>query len=437
MAHAEPAFDTIGPLQPLLQACVHCGFCLPSCPSYLLTGQEMDSPRGRIYLLAAGVAGRVGMNDAFVDHFDTCLGCMACETACPSGVRYAPLIERARSAIEDHHTRPLGQRLFRRLLLLLLPFPGRLRIAALPLVVLTSLRRRLEAAGALRRLPPSVAAALGLFPSMTWRTLCARTPERTPAATARRMRVGLLTGCAQRVFFGQVNQAAARVLAAEGCDVIAPARQGCCGALALHAGDREDAREFARRLIDTFDAANVERVVVSTAGCGSAMKEYGELLADDPAWAARAQAFASRVRDITEVLVELGPAQAPRHPVAMRAAYHDACHLAHAQGIRKQPRDLLTAIPGLTLVPLAENDVCCGSAGIFNLVQPEMGAELGRRKAVKIAESGADVVITSNAGCMLQIAASGRAIDQPRPVLHVVQILDASIRNTGAGFAGN
>jgi glycolate oxidase iron-sulfur subunit len=426
----ESAFASFLPLRPLMQACVHCGFCLPTCPSYLLTGQEMDSPRGRIYLLAAGSAGRLDMNDSVVAHFDTCLGCMACETACPSGVRYAPLIESARNAIETHHTRPLGQSLLRRLLFLLLPFPRRLRIAAVPLVVVTALRRRLESIGLLSRLPPRISALLTLAPSMTRARLFAETPECTPATSAQRMRVGLLTGCAQRVFFGHINQATARVLAAEGCEVIAPQRQGCCGALALHGGHREDARDCARQLMATFEATGLDRIVVSTAGCGSAMKEYGALLADDPTWAARAREFAAQVRDVTEVLTELGPAQAPRHPIPIRVAYHDACHLAHAQGIRTQPRDLLGAIPELTLVSLAENEVCCGSAGIFNLVQPEMGAELGRRKAARITESGADVVATSNAGCMLQIGASGRATGNGRPILHVVELLDASIRNT-------
>ena len=427
MAEPDAAFATIAPLQSTMQACVHCGFCLPSCPSYLLTGQEMDSPRGRIYLLAAGVAGRVPFSASVVEHFDTCLGCMACETACPSGVRYAPLVEQARSMIETHHTRPFGERLFRRLLFLVLPYPRRLRLAALPLVIVTALRARLERSGLLDRLPPRLAATLSLAPRVTWRSLFARTPEVTPAATTKRLRVGLLTGCAQRVFFGHVNQASARVLAAEGCEVVAPAAQGCCGALALHAGYREDAKASARRLIETFERAGVDRIAVSTAGCGSAMKEYGHLLSDDAAWAERARRFSARVADITEVLADLGDAQAPRHPVVRRVAYHDACHLAHAQGVRTPPRQLLAAVPGLTLVPLAENELCCGSAGIFNLVQPEMGAELGRRKAARIAESGADAVVTSNVGCLMQIAASGRAIGEPRPVLHVIELLDESI----------
>lgn len=425
----QPAFAPFHSLQDTLNTCVHCGLCLPTCPSYALTGQEMDSPRGRIYLLAAGVSGRIGLTPAVVEHFDSCLGCMACETACPSGVRYAPLIERARSTIETHHTRSIGARVFRHVLFFVLPNPMRLRLAAVVLIPLAWVRSLLSRSGMLSWLPRGLAEIVNLAPAMTMRRLIATTPSMTPAVSTSRMRTGLLTGCAQRALFGHVNQAAARVLAAEGCDVVAPARQECCGALALHSGDHRAAQESARRLIQVFEAEDVERVVVSTAGCGSAMKEYGDLLANDPQWARRAREFAARVVDITEVLTDLAPARAARHPVNVRAAYHDACHLAHAQGIRHQPRDLLAGIPALSLVPLAESELCCGSAGIFNLIQPEMAGELGRRKEARIAESGADVVITSNVGCMLQIEAAGRATGRSRPVYHLVEVLDASIRN--------
>jgi glycolate oxidase iron-sulfur subunit len=252
-------------------------------------------------------------------------------------------------------------------------------------------------------------------------------PVRTPAAGTPRLRVGLLTGCVQQVFFAHVNEASARVLAAEGCEVLAPAAQGCCGALALHAGRDEEARAFARRLIATFDAAGVDQVVVNAAGCGSAMKGYGELLKGDPAWADRARAFAARVRDITETLAGLGPARVPRQPLALRVAYHDACHLAHAQGVRREPRELLEAIPGLTLVPLAESDICCGSAGLFNLVQPEMAAQLGQRKAASLAQAGADLVVTSNPGCILQIGSAARANGRVPPVRHIIELIDASM----------
>jgi glycolate oxidase iron-sulfur subunit len=415
-------FDELKPLEPLMDKCVHCGFCLSTCPSYLLLGQEMDSPRGRIYLMRAGVQDRIGMSDAVVEHFDTCLGCMACETACPSGVRYSPLIEQTRSSIEHHYRRARSDRLFRRLLFLTLPYPARLRFLSLPMGAVRLLRRwpRL-----LAKLPRRIGNLVALAPDARPR---GRVDERTPATGERRARVGLLTGCVQRVFFGDVNQATARILSAEGCEVLAP-RQGCCGALALHAGREEDARAFARDLIRTFEGRSVDAVVVNAAGCGSTMKEYGQLLQHDPEWAARARAFSDKVRDVSEMMAALQPARAPRRPLGLRVAYHDACHLAHAQGIRREPRQLLESIPGLTLVPLADSEICCGSAGIFNLVEPDMAADLGRRKVSRIAEADPDVVVTSNPGCMLQIAAHARAIGRPVRVLHIVEILDAALNS--------
>jgi glycolate oxidase iron-sulfur subunit len=430
-AVGEPAFTSLSPLAPLIDKCVHCGFCLSTCPSYLLLGNEMDSPRGRIYMMKAGVENRPEMHvmsEAVVAHFDTCLGCMACETACPSGVRYAPLIEETRAAIEHHYQRPISERLFRRLLFLLLPFPARLRLAALPLVIVNALRRM---PGLLKLLPLKVSNLIALAPDARLSGLAKSVPERTAAAGTARLRVGLLTGCVQRVFFGHVNEATVRVLAAEGCDVLAPRRQGCCGALALHSGMDEDARRFARDLIAAFEGTNVDAVVVNAAGCGSTMKGYGDLLKNDPAWADRARVFAAKVRDVTEVVAGFDTARAPRHRLDVRVAYHDACHLAHAQGVRQRPRDALASIPGVTILPIGDSEICCGSAGIFNLVQPEMAAELGRRKAARIAEASPDVIATTNPGCILQIGAAGRAAGDSRPVFHVVELLDASIRGTG------
>jgi glycolate oxidase iron-sulfur subunit len=425
MSTPSPSFASVAPLEPLIDKCVHCGFCLPTCPSYILLGQEMDSPRGRIYMMKAGVDGRATINPGMVGHFDTCLGCMACETACPSGVRYAPLIEETRAAIEHHHQRPIGERIFRNLLFRLLPYPNRLRQMAKPLAFVNALRRYPRL---LALMPLTLRNLVALAPDASLAAVANETPERTPAAGATRLRVGLVTGCVQRVFFGHVNDATVRVLSAEGCDVLAPAQQGCCGALALHSGRDEEARAFARDLIRTFEQSDVDSIVVNAAGCGSSMKTYGELFRNDPEWAERARTFAERVRDVTEVLGGLGRPQAPRNRMDLRVAYHDACHLGHAQGVRQPPRDLLKAIPGVTLVPVAESDICCGSAGIFNLVQPEMAAQLGQRKAAMIADAQPDIIATTNPGCMLQIGAAFRAAGQDRPIVHVVEILDASIR---------
>jgi glycolate dehydrogenase iron-sulfur subunit len=272
---------------------------------------------------------------------------------------------------------------------------------------------------------------LALAPKVTWRSLFTSLPERTPASGRRRMTVGLLTGCVQRVIFPHVNQATVNVLAAEGCDVVAPAAQGCCGALALHAGRLDDARAWARRTIETFDRPGIDQIVVNAAGCGSSMKEYGHLLADDPQWAAKARAFSARVRDVNELLAGLGPRRAPRHPLALRVAYHDACHLAHAQGVRQPPRDLLRSIPGLELVPFAEQEICCGSAGIYNLVEPDAAQQLGDRKTGHIASVQPDVVATANPGCMLQIRAGAARQQQTWSVVHPIELLDAAIRGNG------
>jgi glycolate oxidase iron-sulfur subunit len=423
----------------LIAKCVHCGFCLPSCPTYVLWGEEMDSPRGRVYLMKCSVEGRAEMNDAFVRHFDACLGCMACVTACPSGVQYSPLVEATRDEIERRYNRSLGDRLFRRAIFALFPYPSRLRVALAPLALLQAVTRRLQpsderspkgfalpsnANGLLAR----VRAMMELAPRVTWRSLTARVPERTPANGPRRMTVGLLTGCVQRVVFPHVNTATINVLSAEGCDVVAPREQGCCGALALHAGRLDEARAFARRTIEIFERAGVDRVAVNAAGCGSSMKEYGQLLADDPAWTDRARAFASRVRDVTELVAELGPSRAARHPIALRVAYQDACHLAHAQGIRQAPRDLLASIPGITVLPIAEAEICCGSAGIYNLVEPDAARQLGDRKVRHIDAVQPDIVATANPGCMLQLrAASARAGTHWR-IMHPIELVDASIR---------
>jgi glycolate oxidase iron-sulfur subunit len=433
-ASIEAAFDAHHPpARALIDKCVHCGFCLPTCPTYVLWGEEMDSPRGRIYLMKAGLEGRVSMTDGFVGHFDACLGCMACVTACPSGVEYAPLVEATRAQIERRFERSFGDRLFRSALFAVIPYPARLRLALAPLVVYQWIKPLVEQSGVLNVLPARVRALAKLAPPITVKSLTASTAEVTPATGATRMRVGLLTGCVQRLAFAHVNDATVRVLAAEGCEVAAPRSQGCCGALALHAGREQDARAFARRAIEAFEQADVERIVVNAAGCGSSMKEYGRLFTGDGEWSARARAFSARVRDVTELLIELGEPRATRHPLNLRVAYHDACHLAHAQGVCQQPRDLLNQIPGIELLPFAEQELCCGSAGIYNLVQPTPARELGERKVKNIAAVRPDLVATANPGCTLQIASIAAETDQPLTVMHPIELIDASIR----GIAGS
>ncbi len=439
--------DPSGELRGLADDCVHCGFCLPACPTYQLWGEEMDSPRGRIHLMTQILDGTEG-TPASAEHLDRCLGCMACVTACPSGVRYDRLIEAARGWAEEPPlpTRPLRERAARAAIFSVFPYPRRLRMVLAPLRAAQWARidALLDRSGLAERLSPELASALRLAPDPPpgrgglLRRAAARPasrsprglPERVPAQLARRAVVGMLTGCVQRVFFPQVNAATANVLAAEGCDVVIPAGQGCCGALSLHGGRRAEAARFARQTIETFERAGVDAVVVNAAGCGSAMKEYAGLLAGDAGWSRRAAELAGQVRDLSEFLVELGPA-APRHPLPVTAAYHDACHLAHAQRITAQPRELLAAIPGLRLADIADGGTCCGSAGIYNLVQPKAARELGRRKADNVAATGADLMVAGNPGCAMQIASALAARGASMPMAHIAEVLDASIRNTG------
>jgi len=421
----------------LLRACVHCGICLPQCPTYRVLGEEMDSPRGRIYLMKAGVEGRVETTASFVEHFDRCLGCLACVTACPSGVQYAPLIEKQRAQIEHRYTRDSSDSLFRSVLMAIVPYPWRMRVVMLPLLLLGPLLRRMTRAGTTTAstrpaategsLWRRIIAAMTLAPPVTWRGLVDQVAEHTPAVGSQRLKVALLAGCVQRLSFGKVNHATVRVLAAEGCGVHAPGAQGCCGALPLHAGRIEQARVLARHNIDVFEAAGVDRIAVNAAGCGSAMKEYGELFADDPVWAARARAVAAKVRDVTELLVELGEQRAIRRPLAARVVYHDACHLAHGQGVRTQPRALLQGIPGIEVLTPAESEICCGSAGIYNLVQPDPAAQLGARKVRHLAALSPDMIATANPGCTLQIAAAARGLGHDWPIFHPIELIDASI----------
>nr|WP_055503509.1 heterodisulfide reductase-related iron-sulfur binding cluster [Nonomuraea pusilla] len=401
-----------GPDPELIGDCVHCGFCLPTCPTYVLWGEEMDSPRGRIHLMGQHVEG-TPITPEMAGHFDACLGCMACVTACPSGVRYDRLIEQTRVAVEREHERDPQERAVRGLVFSLFPYPSRLRL----LRPGTGLARRM--AGFLGRAHPSLGAMAALAPRVPRRQ---RLPRLVRARGERRAVVGMLTGCVQREFFPQVNAATARVLALEGCDVVIP-RQGCCGALSVHSGREDQARRLARRTVRTFERAGVDTVVVNAAGCGSSMKEYADLLGKRPVF---------RVVDLSEFLAELGPA-AERHPLPMTVAYHDACHLAHAQGVRAQPRALLGAIPGLELREVPESAICCGSAGTYNIFQPEAARDLGGRKAAAVAATGAELLVSANPGCTMQISAAMRRAGREIGVAHVAEVLDASLRGVSLG----
>ena len=423
----KSAFDIHHPpSQEIIDKCVHCGFCLAVCPTYALWHEEMDSPRGRILLMKVAAAGEAQMTPQWVQHFDTCLGCMACMPACPSGVDYGKLIEATRAQIARRHPRSLFERLHRRLLFALFPHPNRLRLLRWPLLAYqkSGLQFLVRKAGLLRLVPQKLRALDTLLPALGARQPI---PEITPAVGEKRLRVGLLLGCVQREFLPQMNAATVRVLSAEGCEVVAPQEPPCCGALMVHAGEEQGAVALARKTIDIFERAAVDVIVTNAAGCGSHVKEYAHLLRDEPVYAERARLFSAKCKDVTEVLADLPP-RARRNPVPARVAFHDSCHLNHAQGVHAQPRRLLRSIPALELVDIPENAICCGSAGIYNLVQPDAANALGERKAQLIEDLEADVVATGNPGCLLQLQASLVRNGLKIQVVHTIQILDAAIR---------
>jgi glycolate oxidase iron-sulfur subunit len=411
------AFDAHRPPeQSVIDRCVHCGFCLDTCPTYVLWANEADSPRGRIVLASEGLRPDGGLSDEMVTHFDRCLGCMACVTACPSGVEYDRLIERVRPQIERQVRRPAGVRLLHTLLFATLPHPRRLRLLA-PALLAARMAR-------LDRVPGLAGRMVALSPrSQLKAQLRRRLPTRTPAVGSPRGRVALLQGCVQRVFYPEVHRATIAVLAAEGFEVLAPELPACCGALELHSGQEAGAVARARAAMAAFDQLGVDYVVTNAAGCGSAMKDYGELLETE-----EARQFSSRVKDVLELLGSEEP-RAPRGPLPLRVVYHDPCHLAHAQGVREQPRALLRAIPELDLVEVpAEREICCGSAGLYNLLQPEAAAELGRRKAQHLTGVGAQVIAAANPGCAAQLDHHLRARGDPLPIVHPIELVWRSIR---------
>jgi len=401
--------------------CVHCGLCLSACPTYRELGTEMDSPRGRIYLMKALEQGSVEMTPDIARHLDLCLGCRACETACPSGVRYGDLIEAARCFVEERHPRPRFDRWRRALITQIFPHPHRLRMVLRPLLVL----ERLGMLGLLRRVSPFVSMLPPLDGS-------APLPEVVVAHGIERHRVGFLAGCVAQVLFSRTNRITLRVLAQNGCTAVTPPAQACCGALYLHAGKRDEALQCARRNLEAFPA-DLDAILVNAAGCGAMLKEYGDLLAHDAAYAERARAFSAKVRDVTEFLVAL-PSVPPQGAIRARVTYHDACHLAHAQGVREAPRQLLRQIPGLELVELPDADTCCGGAGSYNLTEPVMARRLAERKVANIRATGATCVAAANPGCILQIEAGLRRAGLSTRVVHPIELLDQAYRpHSGSG----
>jgi glycolate oxidase iron-sulfur subunit len=412
----------------LLKQCVHCGLCLDYCPTYRVLGVEMDSPRGRIYQIKAVYEGRIEKDDPhFAEHIYACLDCRACQTVCPAGVQYGALVEGARGVTppESSGERTLGRFILRQVFT---------RNWALDLVGLklrlyerTGLRALIQRSGLLKLLPGRMDEVERLLGAPQGGIGKDPVLELTRARGERRYRVGFITGCVMSQLQSETNQASVRVLARNGCEVYAPSQQGCCGALHVHSGDRETARQLARRNIEAFEQLDLDAVIINAAGCGSTLKEYGHLLARDPAWAERAERFAAKIKDISEFLAgielnrELGE-------VRKRVTYQDPCHLVHGQGIRAEPRELLKAIPGLELVELADSDVCCGSAGIYNLTHYDLSMQILEPKLEHIAATGAEVLVAPNPGCAMQIAAGCRRRGIEIQLQHVVDLLDESYR---------
>jgi glycolate oxidase iron-sulfur subunit len=435
---ALPVFDDLErPQADKISACIHCGLCLDKCPTYRALGTEMDSPRGRIYLIKAVDEGRLTMTPNFIQHMYLCLDCRACETACPSHVEFGDLMERARGQIERHVPRPWPERLVRRLVFQEL-FPYRWRMEQL----FSALRwyQRLGLQTLMRRLrlfdllPKRLKSMEAMLPSLPPRPFTRSVPAFISGQAPVRRRVGFFTGCVMNLFYAEVHHASCRVLQANGCDISIPPQQVCCGALHMHAGERLQAKRLARCNISVFEQHAVETIVNNAAGCGAQLKTYGELLADDPEFAARAHHFSARVRDIAEVLVQ-EPLRGPLGSVPKRVVYDDPCHLLHAQRIQQPPRQLLQQIPDLQLVPLTDADFCCGAAGIYNLTQPELSQRILARKIEHIQAAQPEVIATGNPGCIMQLRLGVQQARLAIPVVHPIELLDASYQ-AGRGEEG-
>lgn len=434
-AQVFPEYENpfIGPDAPdrrMIQRCIHCGFCTTTCPTFSLLGNEMDSPRGRIYLMRLVADGEMAPNETVMKHLDRCLDCRACETSCPSGVPYGSLIEAARASLEKVRERPLSARMLRRILFRwLLPSRTLLNLAAAAarLYQTTILGRLVRG---MRLLPKKLAALEPMMPAAPPLSAMRSLPPEVAPVGEERHRVAFFGGCVQSALFGDVNRAAVRALAANGARVVFPAAQTCCGALQAHAGDRETARILARENIDAIRAEEFDAIILAVSGCGAMLHEYQDLLADDPLYASRAKAFSDKAMDITAFLSRIGVREAS-HPVPQQVAYHHPCHLFHALKVRREPLDVLSAIRNVDAVPLRESDWCCGSAGSYNLTQTEISMRLLDRKMGHVKDSGAPVVCTGNPGCQIQIAFGARERNMDLRVVHPVVLLDEAYQAEG------
>ena len=434
------------PLFEVYSRCVRCGLCLNQCPTYRELGVEMDSPRGRIYQMVQVDEGRLALGDSFVRHIDLCLDCRACETACPSGVQYGLLVEAARAQIEQHYRRPLRERILRYLAFQhLLAKPSSLKVAGFLLrgFQASGLQELVRQSGLLNVLP-RLAELDQLAPPIESPSFFPQIGKVFPARGPRRFRVALHAGCIANLAFARLQEATVRVLQENGCEVVVPAGQICCGALHVHAGLREFARRLARRNIDIFGnlpgGGPVDAILTNAAGCGSTLKEYEHLLHNDAAWAEKAAIFAGKMRDVTEFLAEIGLVQ-QMHPLPGAVTYQDSCHLSHGQKVRKQPRQLLQSVPGLQLVEMPLSDLCCGSAGIYNITETKLSMQLLRRKMESVNSTGATTIATANPGCILQLRAGAKLWGSGQRVVHVIELLDQAAsggeRNAGISNHSN
>lgn len=426
-------FDPKNPPKPeLIDTCVHCGFCLATCPSYRVIGKEMDSPRGRIYLMDAISRGEAAIDETTTSHFDSCLGCLACVTTCPSGVEYDKLIAATRPQIERNISRSIPDKVIRSLIFNLFPYPNRLRplLAPLWLYQKLGLSRLIRRTKLLQKVSPRLAAMETILPKITNPLTVHSLPEIIPAQGERRYRVGVILGCVQRLFFSPVNEATVRVLTANGCEVVIPKTQGCCAALPAHQGQEKQAQTLAKQMIDSFADTDVDAIIINAAGCGHTLKEYGHILADDSEYRDKAVKFSAKVKDVQEFLasIKLTAKLSPVTSEELSIVYQDACHLLHGQKISLQPRQLLRQIPNVKLKEPLDASLCCGSAGVYNMLQPEVAEELGKQKAANLASTGAKLIASANPGCSLQIKKHLVAQKSALPLLHPIELLDYSIR---------